>query len=460
MRYRRFLLFVVLCLFSAGISSAQTPRYVFYFLGDGMGLNQVHLTQGYNSALGLPSVPYLDFPVFTMITTHSASSLVTDSAAAGTALSTGGKTMNGSLGVDAEGNRLVNIMELAHAKGYGTGVVTSVGVNHASPAAFYAHVGRRHEYTEITRQLIEEPVIDFAAGATILIQRGDTLKPEDYVQRARGNGMRVYCGKSEYAGAAKGERVLYLSDRLDKKYIPYAIDRKEGDMSLADFTSAAIDYLYPNYRKGFVLFIEGGQIDHACHSRDAGNCVHETNDMSESVRLALDFYARHPNETLIIITADHETGGLVMSKGSYELHPELLAGQKCSLESLTAQIAELRKSKPEVSWSELKALISRQTGLWDSVPVSAQDEKRFTQIYKESFLDMDGAVEKNLYSANERIAAECLIFLGGEARYTWATNSHSGTPVPLYVKGAKAMEFISCRDNTDVPKVLKKVAKF
>ena len=143
MRYRRFLLFVVLCLFSAGISSAQTPRYVFYFLGDGMGLNQVHLTQGYNSALGLPSVPYLDFPVFTMITTHSASSLVTDSAAAGTALSTGGKTRNGSLGVDADGNRLVNIMELAHAKGYGTGVVTSVGVNHASPAAFYAHVGRR-----------------------------------------------------------------------------------------------------------------------------------------------------------------------------------------------------------------------------------------------------------------------------------------------------------------------------
>lgn len=460
MRFKRLLLIVVLCLLSAGVSSARTPRYVFYIMGDGMGINQVHMTQGYNEALGLPSVPYLDFPVFTMITTRSASSLVTDSAAAGTALATGSKTRNGSLGVDRDGGRLVNIMELAHAKGFGTGVVTSVGVNHASPAAFYAHVGGRHEYTEITRQLTEDSVVDFAAGATILTQRGDSHDAAYYVQQAREKGMRVFCGKSEYTKAGKGERVLYLSERLDRKSLSYAIDRTEVDMTLADFTSAAIDYLASNFAKGFVLFIEGGKIDHACHSRDAGNCVHETNDLSESVRLALDFYDRHPDETLIIVTADHETGGLIMTSGKYELHPELLAGQNCSLESLTRQISGLRNSGEEVSWSSLKSLLGARTGLWNGVAVKPADEKELTQSYKESFLDMDGTVEKNLYSANERVAAESLRLLAREAGYTWGTSSHSGTAVPLFVKGAKAGEFVSCRDNTDVAKVVKKVAKF
>ena len=129
---------------------AQTPKYVFYFIGDGMGANHAYAAVAYNRAMGQPDPNFWSFPVKGLITTYSASSLVTDSSAAGTALSSGTKIVNGACGIDPEGNWTTSILEIAQTKGWGTGVATSVGVNHATPAAFYGHSKSRNDYDTLS----------------------------------------------------------------------------------------------------------------------------------------------------------------------------------------------------------------------------------------------------------------------------------------------------------------------
>ncbi len=457
---KRFLTLVIAVVLTAG-AYAQTPKYVFYFIGDGMGANHTHLTNMYNKAVGLPQVNFTAFPVQALITTYSDNSLVTDSSAAGTALSSGVKIPNNWLGVAADSSWTTSIAELAQKKGFGTSVVTSVGVNHATPAAFYGHDASRNSYDVISQQLLDSK-IDFAAGSRFLKQRGSALESEDWIAKAREAGINVFCGREQYK-PVKGGRVIYLAADQKPDDLVYAVDRREGQTSLRDFTEAAIDYMWTNFsKKGFFLMIEGGMIDHAAHADDAVGVIHEVNDMAQSVQLALDFAAKHPNETLIIVTADHETGGLVMGSGMYEMRPQNYRFAKCSKDGLSAAIAQLRAGAKDrtVSWEEVKQLLSEKLGLWSELPVHPMVERRLTQAYKETFLDKADARERNLYSSNEKFAVEAIKVLDSIAMVSWSFGSHSGAPVMLWVYGAKASEFSNCHDNTDVPKTIARVARY
>ncbi len=427
-------------------AGAQTPKYVFYFIGDGMGLSQAYAAKAFYG-----DVNFMNFPVQGFISTVSANSLVTDSSAAGTALATGVKIKNSALGMDPDGNSPRTIAEFAKSKGYGVGVATSVGVNHATPASFYGHVPNRNLYDQLADQLIDSRM-DFAAGSTFLTGKGS--KPQMFIDKAREKGIEVFFGKDEYK-TVKGKRVIYLSSNPAQQALSYAIDRRNGETKLADFTEGAIDYLYSNFRKGFFLMVEGGKIDYACHANDAAACVHEVADLAESVQLALNFYKQHPNETLIIVTADHETGGFTMGAGAYELHPDFLASQKVSKDVLSAKIAALRMTKKDdVSWNDIKNLLNRELGLWGTIPVNKIQEKVFTQLYKDLILDNSGAVDENLYSKNDLLTKAAIDYVNRTAMTTFAFGSHSGIPVPVYVIGAKSSNFKDCHDNTDIPKTI------
>lgn len=426
---------------------AQTPKYVIYIIGDGMGINQAYASKLFNGG----SLNFMEFPYHSFITTYSANSLVTDSAAAGTALATGYKTKNSALGVDADMNPVKSVADYAKAKGFGVGVITSVGLNDATPGAFYAHTDNRNNFEIINQQLIDSKV-DFAAGPTF---KGNDIP--DWLDKFRAKGVNVFVGKDEYK-PVKGQRVLYMGKNLS---VPYAIDRKPGDSELADFSEAAIDYLYTNYKKGFFLMIEGGKIDGACHADDAATAVKEVIDMAKSVDLALNFYKQHPNETLIIVTADHETGGFTMGAGSSAMHPEILANQKVSKDVLARHITALRKEKNDnVSWNDVKELLKEDLGLWDTIPVSKRQEADFTQVYKEVILDRTAAEDENLYSKNDMITKAAIDYVDKTAMTTYSFGSHSGTPVGLYTIGVKADSFKSCMDNTDVPKMILSVTKW
>lgn len=457
---KKILLSIALVLFAAG-SFAQTPKYVIYFIGDGMGINQAYLTQQYNrvtSPDGTGNLNFMQFPVRTFVSSYCANSLVTDSAAAGTALSSGEKTDSQRLGTRPDGSAMTSILEKAKRSGFGTGVVTSVGISHATPAAFYAHVDNRNSYDQINEQLIASKV-DFAAGSTFLTERRSTMKEEDWVKKAKDAGIEVFIGQDEFK-QVKGKRVIYLSNSLANHVLPFAIDRKPGDTTLSDFTEGAIDYLYSNFKKGFFLMVEGGEIDEFGHADDAAGCVAETNDMAKALDIALAFYEKHPKETVIIVTADHETGGLTMGAGQYALTPEVLSNQKVAKDNLTAELKALSNNGEEVTWSQVKAVLKKSLGFWDTVELTAAEENQLTQAYKEAYLDKTAREERNLYSSNVPLASVAVKILEKKANVTWGFGSHSGAPVPVFVKGASASSFMGISDNTDIPKTIEKIAKY
>ena len=463
---KRIFYLLLLALLVTGCSSEPKVKYVFYFIGDGMGVNEVIGTNLYNQANSQGNVNFTGFPVVNFITTVSANSLVTDSSAAGTALATGTKINNGVVGVDPDGNWTGNLTEWAHAAGFGTGVATSVGVNHATPASFVAHSASRNGYEEISLQMIDSPV-DFMAGATFLTNRGSGHDAAYFEHKADSAGIAIFKGPAAIRGIdVTKPRVLCLSAKAEDS-IPYAIDRKEDDTRLADFTDAGIRYLEARYgKKGFFFMIEGGKVDYAGHGNDAATCFQEVNDMAESVDLALAFLARHPKQTLIVITADHETGGLMLGSGRYEMHPDRLARQHASVDALTDQFRA--KFFPEgqpfktPTWDAVKAFFAEEVGMWGDVQVSERVEKDLKDIYDQTFGKGGdrNLSEENLYSSNFQIVADVVRALDRAAGYQWSFGTHSGSPVGLYVTGACAEEFNTVKDNAEIAPLIAKLAGY
>lgn len=453
---KRFLTLTTALLLFVGSATAQQAKYVFLFIGDGMGINHVHGTELYNAAVhkDMPNegrLSFTRFPVRSYVASHSASSLVTDSSAAGTALASGVKTVNGYMGVDAEKKSVKNIAELAAELGMMTGVATNVGINHATPSAFYAHNESRENYGDLFKQLLDSP-IDFAAGSTILYKKKEGLLPKDYVERAKAAGMKVLQDPIA-AGKVRGKRVMLLSDSLERKALRYATDCTEKDPTIVDFTAAAIKYLERESKdNGFFLMVEAGHIDYCAHDNDAVTTFEEVNHLSESVQLALDFYAKHPTETLIIVTADHETGGMTLGYDHYKMNFERLAGQKCSLESLTRQMQYMRKCG-KTSWEDMTTLLREQLGFWECVKLRSKDEMELRKTFDKNFLK-DGDKVVSLYSSNEKMASVAVKILNKRAYIKWIDLAHTGMPVPLFVKGVGYERFLECYDNTDVPKMI------
>ena len=463
---KRICQLLLLSLLVAGCSSKPQVKYVFYFIGDGMGVNEVIGTNIYNQANGQEAVNFTQFPVVTFITTHSANALVTDSSAAGTALATGTKINNSALGQDPDGNPTPNLTEWAHAAGFGTGVATSVGVNHATPASFVAHAASRNDYENIALQMIDSPV-DFMAGATFLTKSGSGHDAAYFEQKADSAGIAVYKGSAAIQGIdLNAPRVLCLSGKAEDS-VPYAIDRKDDDTRLADFTDAGIRYLESRYgKKGFFFMIEGGKIDYAAHANDAAATFQEVNDMAVSVDLALTFLARYPKETLIVITADHETGGLMLGSGRYAMNPERLAGQHASVDVVTDLFRDafFPEDKPfkAPTWDAVKAFFTENLGMWGEVEVSERVENELKAVYDRTFGKGGdrNLSEENLYSVNYRLVADVVRALDRAAGYQWSFGSHSGSPLGLYVTGACAEEFSSVRDNTEIAPLIAKLAGY
>lgn len=440
----------------------QAPKYVFYLIGDGMGINEVFGAQMYNAATGNgPEViNFTQFPYRGFVTTYSSSSLVTDSAAAGTALATGQKTYNDGMGVAPDGvTPVANLSEWAHAAGFGAGVATTVGVNHATPAAFYAHTKNRNEYEKIAEQLIAADNIDFAAGGGFLNEVRKTGHDSHYLEaKATEAGIAVLHGKDEFKGLAdhQGRVICFAADR-EATSLPFAMDRKPGDTQLCDFVEAGIDYLYGHFaKKGFFFMIEGGEIDSAGHSDDGVCDFVEINDFAAAIDLVLAFYDQHPDETLIVVTADHETGAFMLGSGKYEIHAEMVKTQYESENAMTAEFRALQNP----TWEEVQEFFRVRLGLWDVIPVDARQEQVFKDIYERTFHGEGEADVRSLYASSARLVSDAIDYSLKAAGLNWAHGTHTGSPVGLYVKGATALKFAECRDNTDVPMMIKAVAGY
>ena len=451
-------------LLAACQSEPSRAKYVFYFIGDGMGVNQVNGTEMFlaerEGRIGAEALSFSDFPVRDFITTYSAYNSITCSSAAGTALACGVKTRNGIVGLDSLGQApVVSIAEKAQAAGIPVGIITSVGMNHATPAAFYSHQKSRDMYFAIGRDAVERG-FDLYGGAQVLdaVSGDGSANLYDMFEEA---GYTVARGMAAFRRAVPEASKLLLVQDSDASALPYAIDRQPGDMTLPEMTRGAIDFLEKK-DKGFFLMVEGGAIDFACHSNDGATAFHEVEDFAAAVRVAYDFYLSHPEETLIVVTADHETGGIVLGNGPYELNLKILENQKMSLSALSGKMRALRTATGGgvVAWEDVKSLLAESLGFWHAVPLTEEEEEALEECCEETFSGKSVDMVKTLYSEDEPLAVLAVGLLNRKAHLSWASGGHSAGLVPVYAVGVESGQFVGRLDNTDIPGIIGRIAGY
>jgi alkaline phosphatase len=301
------LLLITSCSFEA--KKPPAPKNIILLIGDGMGASQLTAAKYAKGRLEIERCP-----VGGLVTTHSSDKIVTDSAASGTAMATGYKTSNGTISQTPDGVPLKTALEIAESGGKATGLVCTSAITHATPASFSAHVPKRGMQPEIAEQIAAKEIeVLFGGGLGYFIPQSEenSLRKDDKnVLESLESRMKVITTQEEFEGLEVPERIAGL---FADKAMPKA---SEGRIGLPDMTAKALQILSQN-KEGFFLMVEGSQIDWGGHANDAEYVLGETVDFDNAAGVALDFAEKDGN-TLVIVTADHETGGFAVLGGSAE----------------------------------------------------------------------------------------------------------------------------------------------
>ena len=366
--------------------TSGTPKYIFLFIGDGMGAGHAAVAESYLSykegKLGGEQLCFSEFPVLGTCTTYSADHQITCSSAAGTAISCGAKTNNGYLGVDPQGNELKSIAYELKDNGYKIGIMSSVPVNHATPAAFYGHNTDREDYYSISME-IPESGFDFFGGSGFLQFNGKDGKSRPTPEVLEENGYTVCFGETAFrAEMDSTDHIVFIQPSgKDAEAGNYEVDDdKENDSRLAQMLQMGLDFITD--KEPFFIMCEGGEIDWAAHANMTMPMVDAVLRFNEAVQTAYEFYLAHKEETLILVTADHETGGITLGcNGSLSIDWKVL----------------------DEAWEE-------------GGEPSSQEENR----------------KLNGYGIG------------------WTSSNHTGAPVPIYAIGCGAERFAGRMDNTEI----------
>ena len=459
------------CLVAAFVSLAAMAevKYVFYFIGDGMGVNQINVTETYLAAIkgkiGFEPILMSSLPVVGLVNTYSATNGVTDSAAGGTALACGKKTKNGAIGVleDLQ-TPCTSIAVWAQKAGAAVGVATTVAITHATPASFYGHQPSRNMYYELGQDLCRSG-FDFFAGCDF--HRPNTKEGEPSLrEQAKAAGYTILTGgykEYEKKGRKADKLILlqsdYQNEKLGSDHLPYALDQDKNDLTLEQITRAGINYLMGKQKNGFFFQIEGGMIDYACHRNDIGNAINEVLDFDKAIKVAYEFYQQHPDETIIVISADHETGGLVMGKGPYELHTDLLRFQHKSTDELKWMLGEQYKKAPKkFTWAAVEKVLKEQMGFGAGIQLTDKQQERIQRRWnaiEKAMADNDKVQDRinDLGETTKHILSEVALI-------SWASGGHSNGYVPVYAVGPGTEVFQGRIDNIEIAPAMAKIAGY
>ena len=289
-----------------------------------------------NQGAKLDGPEYLNFMNFEAAgsaVTYDSNSFAPDSASTATSIATGYKTYSGSINVDETGSKKYETIaeKLKEQKGWEIGVISSVNLNHATPAAFYAHQASRSSYYEIGLELVESG-FDYFAGGGLLKPTGSSGDQTDLYELAQEAGYTVAKthAEADAIGTNTEKAIIIDEDLADSDAMAYELDRTDDMWALADYVAKGIEVL--DNDTGFFMMCEGGKIDWACHANDAASSIHDTQALADAVQVAIDFAKEHADETLILVTGDHETGGLTIGFAGtdYDTYLDLLENQKIS----------------------------------------------------------------------------------------------------------------------------------
>lgn len=450
---------------SAGVSVGRTsspgiPKYIFLFIGDGMSYPQIQLAADYLH--GKESICFLDFPAAGSATTHNSNRLIPDSASAGTSIATGHKTVTGCLGMDETAETSYQtIAEKVHSElGMKVGIISTASLNHATPAAFYAHQNSRNNYYPIGLDLMQSG-FEFFAGGALISPKGDKGKQKSLYHLVKENGYHVVRTQKDVQKIDTLPVIAVDEHQTDSSNMEYEIDRGRNMWSLADYLKKGIDIL--DNEKGFFIMCEGGKIDMACHANDAATAIYDTLALSDAVSEAVRFAKQHKDETLIIVTGDHETGGLTIGSAGtkYDTYLSVLAKQKISFDRYNSDYVSAYKKK-KTTYKRVLSDIERLFGLKtsgkksDCMVMTGYEKKQLARAYYMSIRkkspDMSSQEKYKTYGGYEPLTVTVTRILDSKAGVSFTTYSHTGLPAAVFAYGVGAEAFNGYYDNTEIYK--------
>ena len=429
---------------------AAGPKNVIFYIGDGMASTQRRVAEEvFGRKLNMNQLP-----VVGLYTTYSANSIITDSAAAGTAMATGRKVDSLVISMDIEKKMAFETLaEAAKKMGKSVGILTTTRLTHATPACFGAHIASRNSENEIAEQYLERNFdVWMGGGRRHFIPKSDDnrqapdkgLKSKrkddrDLLKEFADKGYAVIRTKSELMGLPINADTKVFAT-FTEDHLPYYLDKPEEVPSLADMTTMAIKILKQN-PKGFFLMVEGGKIDHAAHANAPGGTLYETMDLDNAVKAGMVF-SQEDSNTLILVGGDHETGGMGLGMGAdYYMKPE-------ALKNLTK--TEFGMGYGEVLQNPDKAYdILKETAGFKRL--RSKEKKAIKAAIKQA---KAGKVmrSKNMSYNPSIFGFTYAKILSDRTRIGWTSYAHTGHPVMVTAAGPGSEIFMGLYDNTDVGK--------
>lgn len=475
---------------TAPATGKGTPKYVFVFIGDGMSYPQIQSAAYYTGkdAAGIVDVvkksenpsdspemkalSFYQFPIAGSASTYDATSFAPDSASTATSIFTGYKTHSSSINVDITKKIKYRTIaeQLRDQKKYKIGVISTVNLNHATPAATYAHQASRKSNYPIGQELVSSKFEYFAGGALMDPQDKNKDKTSIY-DLAKNAGYKVCFDQKSAAALKNGDKALVIAETLaDSDSMSYDNDRKEGEWALRDYVRKGIEVL--DNKTGFFMMVEGGKVDWACHANDARSSIADTLALSEAVEEAISFYNKHPKETLILVTADHETGGLTIGYAGtdYNLFFRTLDSQKISYAKFDSDYVSAYK-KNGTSFEAVMKDVEKLFGLKmpgadgsnknGGLVLTDYELSRIKTAYEKTIKNDNNRsqMEYDIYGTYEPLTITITHILNAKSGLGWTSNSHTGLPVPVFALGAGQEEFKGFYDNTEIYKKLAKLTK-
>lgn len=480
----------------------QTPKYIFLFIGDGMSYPQIQLTNYFLSAnenkesaqtvsvegeektvlSSGNNLAMMNFPVAGSAQTYDSTSFAPDSASTATSIATGNKTWSGSINVSTDFTQEYETIaeKLKAQKDYKIGIVSSVNINHATPAAFYAHQASRNNYYDIGLELIDSG-FDYFAGGGLLAPTGKEEEQKDLYVLAEEGGYKVVKTQAEAeALTAEDGKALVIDEHLaDSNAMAYSMDLQEGEWTLADYVDKGIEVL--DNENGFFMMVEGGKIDWACHANDAAATITDTLALDKAVKEAVEFYQEHPDETLILVTGDHETGGLTIGFAgtNYDTFLTNFNNQKISYAKFDSDYVSKYKEE-KTDFDTIMKDVTELFGLQAPTEEGTESTEKKDSADKHPESEDDGALvmtqyeydtlkeayettmsrtgeeeefaqdEYVKYGSYEPLTVTITHILNNKSGVNFGSYAHTGLPVEVFAQGAGQENFAGYYDNTDI----------
>jgi alkaline phosphatase len=413
------------------IAAAEAPNIIF-MVGDGMGFEFISAYRYAHSQLGaeaLTPTVFDDLLVGAATTYPDDDTWVTDSAAAATAFAAGVKSYNGAIGVDVQQQPVTTLMEIAKQQGWGTGAVVSVQVTHATPAAFFTHHPSRRMYDEIADSYAQQ-VTSGQWSFDVLLGGGYSHFDRDdknWLAELSAQGMQIATSVEQLDSVEKTP-VLGLFAPLA---LPYSIDAEPQLARMTEHALRLLDQQQQGSGKPFALMVEGSLIDWCGHANDIACAVHEMADFAQAIEVALNYQRQQPN-TLIVITADHSTGGLTLGQGGeYAWHSDKVMAIKASLEVMTRGLLE---RQPNEFRDYLSPLLN--------LPLNDAQWQRIESVQVPA--ELTGRARQTPFA---KVLVE---IISEHTRTGWTTTGHTAVDVPVLAIGPGADKFRGYQDNTEI----------